>query len=159
MTTKSKQSKQIVQKATAFATQLISLLETHHVTQSQLAHHLGVGPSTVSSWVNGAIPHRRTAKAVAETFGVMTDWLFYAVEPKYAPGRTEGQIPTLGISRQFDRPLPERSSWPQPVGLDGPALKELAAKLDEAARALGSCAKIIAKSAGHKRGRKRKRSS
>lgn len=127
------------------------------MTQSALASHLGVSQGTVSAWVNGAIPHRRTAKALAETFGVMVDWLIHGTGEKFPPGRSGVVIKGLAIPAEFNPPLSERSAWPKPVGLDQPALKELASKLSEAAIALGSCAKIIAKSAGHKRGRKRKR--
>lgn len=147
-------------KTAGFTSRLITLLEVAHVTQAAVANHLGVSEGTVSAWVNGAIPHRRTAKALADIFGVNLDWLLYGKGDKLPPGRYEMHIKGISVPEKFDPPLSERSTWTGRGGLDAKALTEIASNLKDAAAALDSCAKIIARSVrSERRGRKRKTAS
>ena len=144
-------------KTAGFTSRLITLLEVAHVTQAAIAKHLGVSEGTVSAWVNGAIPHRRTAKALADIFGVNLEWLLYGKGDKLPPGRYEMHIKGIGTPEKFDPPLSERSTWTGRGGLDAKALTEIASNLKDASIALNSCAKIIARSVrSERRGRKRK---
>jgi transcriptional regulator with XRE-family HTH domain len=139
-----------------FAGRLMDLMEGTGVTQAQVANRLGVSQGTVSAWVNGAVPQPRTARALADSFGVTPEWLLYREGNKLPAGRPEQIIKGFAVREEFRPRLSEKVSWPpERAGLDQPALKELGLKLGEAAAALAACAKIIAKSAGHKRGRKR----
>lgn len=139
-----------------FKSRLNGLMEKYSVRQSAIAKSLDVSQAAVSGWVNGKIPVRRTAKALADVFGVNVDWLLYGEGDKLPPGRAEPIISPGPIPKTFDPPLSEKGGWPWIGGLDAITLKELANKLADASEALGACAKIIAKSAGDKgSGRKR----
>jgi len=127
-------------------------MEVSGLTQAAVAIRLGVSQGTVSAWVNGAIPQPRTARALADTLGVTTEWLLYGTGDKLPIGRTERHIKGTFVREIFDPPLSEKLTWPRSGGLDRAALGEIAARLNEAAAALRSCAKIMAKSAGKKRG-------
>jgi transcriptional regulator with XRE-family HTH domain len=137
-----------------FPTRLNDLMERCSVTQSAIATSLDVSQAAVSGWVNGKVPVRRTAKALADVFGVRVEWLLYGEGEKLPLGRPEMIISAGPVPKAFNPPLSERSSggWPWIGGLDAITLKEIAQKLNEASEALGSCAKIILRSAGDKRG-------
>ncbi len=135
-----------------FASRLSGLLESYGVSQSAIATRLDVSQAAVSGWVNGKIPVRRTAKQLARTLGVRLDWLLGAGDPT----RPEPSVADLPIKQESKQRRSEASETPLIAGLDAVALRQVAAKLEEASAALSSCAKIIAKSAGHNRGRKRK---
>jgi transcriptional regulator with XRE-family HTH domain len=140
-----------------FASRLSGLIERYGVRQSAIATRLDVSQAAVSGWVNGKIPVRRTARALAGIFGVRVDWLLYGRGDQLEPGQPEAIIADLPIKQSFKPRLSERSYAPLVVGLDAIALREVALKLEEASAALGSCAKIIAKSAGQNRPQKAKK--
>jgi transcriptional regulator with XRE-family HTH domain len=132
-----------------FASRLRDLMDRYGVSQSEVATRLEVSQAAVSGWVNGKIPVHRTAKALARSFGVRLDWLLGAGDPN----RPEINVAELPIKRD-DPPRPTGEP-PLIVGLDAVALRAVAAKLEEAAAALGACAKIVKESAGKNRPQKR----
>jgi transcriptional regulator with XRE-family HTH domain len=136
-----------------FASRLSGLLERYGVSQSEIATQLDVSQAAVSGWVNGKIPVRRTAKQLARVLGVRLDWLLGAGDPS----RPEASVAEQATKPGLSPPRSEASEAPLIVGLDAVALKQVAARLQEAATALSSCAKIIVKSAGKNRSAKTKR--
>lgn len=141
-----------------FRHRLQGLLDQYGVRQSAIATRLDVSQAAVSGWVNGKIPVRRTAKALAAIFGVRVEWLLHGQGERLEPDQPEAIISDLPIKQKFTPPLSERSyAPPLIVGLDAVALRGVAAKLEEAASALSSCAKIIVKAAGENRPKKRRK--
>jgi transcriptional regulator with XRE-family HTH domain len=130
-----------------FASRLRDLIKRYGVSQSEIAARLDVSQAAVSGWVNGKIPVRRTAKELAHALGVRLDWLLGAGDAN----RPELSVADLPVKQELNPRRLERNGGPLVAGLDAIALRAVAAKLEEASAALSSCAKIIAKSAGKNR--------
>ena len=59
-----------------FGSKLRFLIDESDITQKELALHLNIAPSTISSYVqNAREPDFATLKLIAEYFGVSTDYL------------------------------------------------------------------------------------
>lgn len=59
-----------------FGNRLRFLIDESDITQKELAMHLNIAPSTISSYVqNAREPDFATLKLIAEYFGVTTDYL------------------------------------------------------------------------------------
>jgi transcriptional regulator with XRE-family HTH domain len=58
---------------------------------------LGIAQPTVSAWLNGGYPQRRTARVLCEKLEVSEDWLIYGTEPLARDGRAVSEMMRLGI--------------------------------------------------------------
>lgn len=59
----------------AFSKNLAKLQQEHQVSNYRLAKHLGVTPTTISNWKNGAAPPLDKAIAIAAFFHTTVDEL------------------------------------------------------------------------------------
>lgn len=61
-----------------FAKRLAELMSRKGVTNYRLSKEIGCSPTTVSSWLSGALPNSNKLQAIAGYFGVSTDYLMGA---------------------------------------------------------------------------------
>lgn len=64
-----------------FSENLSRLMRARALNQQQLADALGVRQTTVSRWENGAVPHKRTLRQLADFFEVAVDDLLDGQKP------------------------------------------------------------------------------
>lgn len=111
-----------------FSERLSRELERHNFTQVALAQRLSVPQGTVSRWLKGTSPHRKTVIQLAKVLGVRPEWLLTGEEPKLPEGKAEQEIQNLpipGANAVADEPPPaQRSGTPQP-SRDATIAKEL----------------------------------
>ncbi len=80
-----------------FSERLAQVMAERGLRQADLATMLGVAQATVSAWLNGAVPQRRTARTLCEKLEVGEDWLIYGTEPLNRGKRNTPEKVRLGI--------------------------------------------------------------
>lgn len=94
-------------------------MERFSLTQVAVAQRLSVPQGTVSRWLRGTVPHRKTVDALASVLGLRPEWLLHGEEPKFPAGKAEQEIHDLPIpganpAHPSDRkPSPAEADIPQ----------------------------------------------
>lgn len=58
-----------------FAQRLSGLMDSHALTNYQLAKDLDIHPTTVTNWLSGKTPRKKTLAILSDYFGVSVDYL------------------------------------------------------------------------------------
>lgn len=58
-----------------FAQRLSTLMDSRALTNYQLAKDLDIHPTTVTNWLSGKIPRKKTLAILSDYFGVSVDYL------------------------------------------------------------------------------------